>query len=83
MNNSNYIPFRTNKLTLYLRNYFILDSHFIMLSTIDLVIKISVDTEDTLKYTNYMNKISNKKYENNNYLKNLENKDQKNILDTN
>ena len=30
-----------------------------------------------------MNKISNKKYENNNYLKNLENKDQKNILDTN
>jgi hypothetical protein len=83
MNNSNYIPFRTNKLTLYLRNYFILDSHFIMLSTISSCNKNIIDTEDTLKYTNYMNKISNKKYENNNYLKNLENKDQKNILDTN
>ena len=44
MNNSNYIPFRTNKLTLYLRNYFILDSHFIMLSTISSCNKNIIDT---------------------------------------
>ena len=63
MNNNKHIPFRDNKLTLYLRNYFLDDSHFMMLSMISSSNKNIIDTLDTLKYTNYMNKIS--KNENN------------------
>ena len=60
-NNSKHIPFRSNKLTLYLRNFFINKCHIMMLSLISAENKHLIDTLDTLKYTDYMNKISAKK----------------------
>jgi hypothetical protein len=57
INNNKYIPFRNNKLTLYLKEYFIMDCHLIMLSLISASNKNVVDTLDTLKYTNYMGEI--------------------------
>ena len=61
-NNSKHIPFRSNKLTLYLRNFFINKCHIMMLSLISAENKHLIDTLDTLKYTDYMNKISAKKF---------------------
>ena len=62
INNNKYIPFRSNKLTLYLRDFFINNCCIMMMSMISPEKKHLVDTLDTLKYTEYMNQIS--KYKN-------------------
>jgi hypothetical protein len=58
INNSKYIPFRSNKLTLYLRDFFINNCCIMMISMISSHTKHIIDTLDTLKYSTYMQTIS-------------------------
>merc|ERR1712070_1058405 len=60
-NDSKHIPFRSNKLTLYLRDFFITNSLISMISLISSENKHLIDTLDTLKYTDYMHRVSLKK----------------------
>ena len=61
INNSKYIPFRSNKLTLYLRDFFINNCCIMMISMISSEKKHLIDSLDTLKYASYMQSISNYK----------------------
>lgn len=61
VNNNKYIPFRSNKLTLYLRDSFLNNCIIMMISMVSPEKKHLIDTIDTLKYSEYMNRISNYK----------------------